>query len=329
MAKRFKQKNTRAGGKGLQSALARHTASTAKAKAVKTAEEHSKTVAEKINSKSKQHHKPQNFDYIPFSPEDKVMLIGEGDFSFALSVVTKGYVKPENLMATSYDSLESVKAKYPTEGEANVLKLEELGVKVFHEIDAQNLIQSFKLVKNFAKNKNKNRELLGGIDQFDLILFNFPHSGRGIKDMQRNIKYHQELLVNFFRSCGDFFKLLDSNRAMLAQRCTTSFGEDSIGGYAIGLKKNQRIPNKIGVTLFNGEPYDSWNTKRLARETINYKVHRSGAFLWRLFPGYNHRRTNSMKETTKPAAEREARIYVFEQYVEPENKKQKDSDDDE
>ena len=31
-----------------------------------------------------------------------------------------------------------------------------------------------------------------------------------------------------------------------------------------------------------------------------------------MFPEYHHRRTTSMKDTTKPANERDARMYIFE-----------------
>jgi len=84
--------------------------------------------------------------------------------------------------------------------------------------------------------------------------------------------------------------------------------------------------------LFEGEPYNSWNIKILGRSE-NYKVERSGKFGWQLFPDYHHRRTNSVRDTTKPAAERDARIYIFEQFTkkEEDEKKKKaansDSDD--
>jgi len=45
-----------------------------------------------------------------------------------------------------------------------------------------------------------------------------------------------------------------------------------------------------------------------------------------MFPEYHHRRTNSTKDTTKPASERDARIYIFEEWI---NNNKDDEDKDE
>ncbi|KAK2777547.1 hypothetical protein FQN52_003047 [Onygenales sp. PD_12] len=48
---------------------------------------------------------------IPFQRGDRVLLVGEGDFSFALSLATHHGCR--NLLATSYDSEETLYQKYP------------------------------------------------------------------------------------------------------------------------------------------------------------------------------------------------------------------------
>ncbi|PGH05959.1 hypothetical protein AJ79_06648 [Helicocarpus griseus UAMH5409] len=48
---------------------------------------------------------------IPFQRGDRVLLVGEGDFSFALSLATHHGCK--NLLATSYDSEQTLYEKYP------------------------------------------------------------------------------------------------------------------------------------------------------------------------------------------------------------------------
>ncbi|QPG72915.1 hypothetical protein FOA43_000218 [Brettanomyces nanus] len=230
---------------------------------------------------------------IPFDEKEKIILIGEGDFSYAVSIVEEGYIKPENLIATSFDTLEELKQKYPEVAEANLKKLNELMVKkVVHGVDGTKLIKTLKLSWN-PKKLDRNRNAMNGL-KINLVLFNFPHVGRGIKDMDRNIKANQEMLVSFFTNCKELFELLAQNRSQ--------------GGE----KGNNEDLDKIAVTLFDGEPYNSWQIKQLIRNTIGYKVRRSGTFDWKAYKEYHHRKTAGMHDTTKVAKERAARTYLFE-----------------
>ncbi|GME70393.1 unnamed protein product [Ambrosiozyma monospora] len=226
----------------------------------------------------KQHVMATQRPFIPFGQHEHVLLVGEGDFSFALSIINSGYISPEFLITTSFDSLNELIAKY-SNVEENLEQLKAKGVKIFHDIDATELIQSFKLTKTFKKNKCKNKTVLG-TDTIDLILFNFPHSGRGIKDQERNIKTHQLLLTNFFNSSFELFKLLKSNRNYLVNRSVSESTASATGYFDSSNNinttnsKSNNIENgteKIAVTLFKGEPYDSWQVKKLARDSINYK----------------------------------------------------------
>ncbi|KAK2882593.1 hypothetical protein FQN49_000205 [Arthroderma sp. PD_2] len=61
---------------------------------------------------AKQQQQQQNKPQIPFLPSDRILLIGEGDFSFALSLATHHKCR-KRLMATSYDSEEKILEKYP------------------------------------------------------------------------------------------------------------------------------------------------------------------------------------------------------------------------
>ncbi|DAA75443.1 TPA_exp: Uncharacterized protein A8136_1840 [Trichophyton benhamiae CBS 112371] len=60
----------------------------------------------------KQQQQKQNQPQIPFRPSDRVLLIGEGDFSFALSLATHHKCR-KRLMATCYDSEAKLIEKYP------------------------------------------------------------------------------------------------------------------------------------------------------------------------------------------------------------------------
>ncbi|KAE8148220.1 hypothetical protein BDV25DRAFT_20629 [Aspergillus avenaceus] len=59
-------------------------------------------------------HQRQN---IPFDKRDRILLIGEGDFSFARSLVVQHRCK--NILATCYDSKDDLYSKYP-QAESNV-----------------------------------------------------------------------------------------------------------------------------------------------------------------------------------------------------------------
>ncbi|KAF8339704.1 uncharacterized protein EI90DRAFT_3037511 [Cantharellus anzutake] len=126
---------------------------------------------------------------IPYSAGDRILMIGEGNFSFALALLTTETIKatPSLLVATSYDSQDECYTKYPDAQEI-VSKLRAFGATVLFGIDATKL--------------DNHEDLLG--KAFDRISFNFPHAGAGIKDQDRNILANQKLIVGFFQSCAPF-----------------------------------------------------------------------------------------------------------------------------
>lgn len=235
--------------------------------------------------------------FVPFDTENTVLLVGEGDFSFAVSVVKNNHILPSNLVATSYDRRDVATEKYTT-ATNNLEYLESRGVKVLFEIDATKLPQTLGL----SSKKNK-LTLFAANQKLNVILFNFPHTGKGIKDMDRNVRDHQKLVLQYFQSCNQLFPMVNERSL-----------DAAFSGYS---KANDE---RIVLSTFEGEPYLSWGIKAIARSE-EWKVQRSGRFDWDLFPEYHHRRTNSMKDTTKEASVRDARIYVFERRLEePVNK---------
>jgi 25S rRNA (uracil2634-N3)-methyltransferase len=92
--------------------------------------------------------------------------------------------------------------------------------------------------------------------------------GAGIKDQDRNIRVNQELLLAFFASAKSFLT-------------SREYG-DTVNG-------------EIHVSLKSGEPYDSWQVRKLAR-THSLECTRSMAFRTECYPGYTHRRTLGFKE---------------------------------
>ena len=176
---------------------------------------------------------------IPFDPEDRILLIGEGDFSFAKSIVE--HHGCYDVTATCLDSKDEVHDKYNPQAEQHIEYLEGEGQVVLYGVDATKL-ESVKALRK------------GGL--FRRIVFNFPHVGGKSTDVNRQVRFNQELLVKFFTSATP----------LLAPSGT------------------------IGVTLFEGEPYTLWNIRDLARHT-GLEVQKSFKFQPHAYPGYSHART--------------------------------------
>lgn len=74
---------------------------------------------------------------IPFSPEDAILLVGEGDLSFSRALLEHHYC--ENVTATVLEpSLEELTAKYPHVQE-NVDLIEAEGGKIVYGVDAKKM----------------------------------------------------------------------------------------------------------------------------------------------------------------------------------------------
>lgn len=201
-------------------------------------------------------------------PSRRVLLVGEGNFSFALALLRLRNQQPgvdrgelpsgANLTATGFDSESTVLQKYPDA--ADILReLDEAHVRVLHEVDATDIQRRVRIGSgkkgtgppDFAK-------------QFDRIIFNFPHVGKGIKDEARNVAENQALLIGFFRSAMPML----------------------------------RPGGEINITLKKGKPYDLWNLKGLgAKLTLgSMKYETALHFDVDAYPGYTHRRTIGFKE---------------------------------
>jgi 25S rRNA (uracil2634-N3)-methyltransferase len=108
-------------------------------------------------------------------PEEKILFIGEGNFSFALSLALM-INRADNFVCTSYDSEETCIAKYPESLEI-LQTLRDLEAELMFNIDCKNI--QFK-------------------QRFSKIIFNFPHVGLGIKDQLKNVITNQKMILAFF-----------------------------------------------------------------------------------------------------------------------------------
>ncbi|KAL2106983.1 hypothetical protein VUR80DRAFT_5882 [Thermomyces stellatus] len=221
-------------------------------------------------NKSQKSALPPQAPTIPFSPSDRILLIGEGDLSFAASLVNSHACSA--VTATVLEpSKDALLEKYPHAG-PHVSSIEEApGCKVLYKVDA---------TKMSAFTTGRGPDKKGAMDR---IIFNFPHVGGKSTDVNRQVRYNQELLVSFFR------------------RAEPSLAP---GG-------------TIVVTLFEGEPYTLWNIRDLGRH-CGFQLERSFRFQAGAYPGYAHARTLGVVISRKgnvgggwKGEERAARSYVF------------------
>ncbi|KAI1085653.1 hypothetical protein F5B20DRAFT_11498 [Whalleya microplaca] len=278
------QPQQRPGGKGSQKS---HKAAGPKDKPNGTPKA-TPSKSQKQKTPQAQHEEPT----IPFAPEDKILLVGDGDLSFAASLVEHHYCADVTATVLEKDHAELVE-KYPQAAE-NIAKIEAEDSKVLYNIDATKMAP-------FVDKKGK--DSAGAMDR---IIFNFPHVGGKSTDVNRQVRYNQELLVSFFK------------RALLSL---------APGGCVM-------------VTLFEGEPYTLWNIRDLARHS-GLQVQQSFRFQASAYPGYRHARTlgvvkNKQGETGGgwKGEDRAARSYVFVRKDEeargprPDSKKRPRADDD-
>ncbi|KAI1769525.1 hypothetical protein GGR53DRAFT_472857 [Hypoxylon sp. FL1150] len=221
-------------------------------------------------TRKKAHSQPKHDEpTIPFAPEDGILLIGDGDLSFAASLVEHHYCA--DVTATVLEAnLDELVEKYPQVPE-NIAKIEAEGSRVLYNIDATKMAP-------FVEKKGK--ESTGLMDR---IIFNFPHVGGKSTDVNRQVRYNQELLVSFF------------------QRAIPSL---TPGGTII-------------VTLFEGEPYTLWNIRDLGRHS-GLQVESSFKFQASAYPGYHHARTLGVVKNKNGESgggwkgeNRAARSYIF------------------
>lgn len=100
-------------------------------------------------------YKSTTFDFVEQVAKGTVLLVGEGNLSFALSLTQKQRIKPANMIATTFEKEDDLS----TEAEANAEKLKARGAFVQHGVN------SGKIAGIFAAR------------QFDTIIFQFPHTG--------------------------------------------------------------------------------------------------------------------------------------------------------
>lgn len=99
--------------------------------------------------------KSTKFDFVAEVSKGRALLVGEGNFSFALSLANDPKIAANRLIATTFED----KANLSEEATTNVEKIKATGVMILYGVDATKLSAVF------------------GSWLFDNIIFQFPHAG--------------------------------------------------------------------------------------------------------------------------------------------------------
>ncbi len=150
----------------LKAALSGHQARAKKKQDAKKAAQVAEQKGKKpSHNKGKSKALPQHALTVPFKPTDRILLVGEGNFSFAHALLydppsALEHLPASNVVATAYDSEQECFEKYP-EAVAIVQDIRNKGGEVLFEVDATKL-EKHPLLKS---------------QKFDKIVWNFPHAG--------------------------------------------------------------------------------------------------------------------------------------------------------
>ncbi|XP_041029105.1 heavy metal-associated isoprenylated plant protein 41-like [Juglans microcarpa x Juglans regia] len=173
-----------------------------------------------------------------YSSNHQILLVGEGDFSFSLSLA-RSFGSASNILASSLDSYDVVIKKYKA-AKSNLENLEKLGASLLHGVDATRM-------KYHTDLKMR---------KFNRIVFNFPHVGfYGKEDNEELIKMHRELVNGFFSNAKGMLRA--NGEIHVNHKTTAPFCKWNIPKLA---SKNSLV--LVGCVDFKKEDFPGYNNKR-------------------------------------------------------------------
>ncbi|WFD07924.1 25S rRNA (uracil(2634)-N(3))-methyltransferase [Malassezia vespertilionis] len=217
---------------------------------------------------------PKRRHVLPFAQDDSILLVGEGNFSFALSLLRMPHLHPPHqILATSYDTEDEVCKKYP---DAPAILAEIRALAGGHAdsilafgVDA-GALQKCELVTGKAHTDPR---------RWSKVWFGFPHVGAGHKDEHRNVLANQVLILRFLVSVAPY--LTRGPLPTYASRTTRKINSESDSDddenpadaeqETVPLASRYQLftpPVRQGsvlITLRNAVPYTLWNVPMLAK----------------------------------------------------------------
>ncbi|XP_073061766.1 uncharacterized protein At4g26485-like [Primulina eburnea] len=190
-----------------------------------------------------------------YSNRHDILLVGEGDFSFAASLA-RAFGHASNIIATSLDTKEELAVKHPTAAQ-NLETLENMGCTVIHGVDASTMCEQPRL---------KNR-------LFDRIVFNFPHAGFDYREHHIiQIELHQDVVRGFLRNAAMMLKIRENGEVHVTHKTSYPFSEWEI----------EKLGKQAGLEFIEAAEFRLWDypeylNRRGGNGTFN-KFHSNGTF---------------------------------------------------
>ena len=200
--------------------------------------------------------------------KQRILLLGDGDFSFAASLSRLGFC---NLIATSLEDYKSV-IKMHYNSKYNIQLIKRMKNKVFHNVDITKIDQH----KHFKSLEDESK--------FDVIIFNFPHTGIANYEYKKSIPSNQQLLRSIFEQSAD---LLTEN-------------------------------GELHVTLKSEPIYNSWDIQKQCKDAdTSFALKNRIQFEAEKYFGYQHKATTSYKQSV---GSNQSYIWIFGKYLDGETK---------
>ncbi|PIN09465.1 hypothetical protein CDL12_17954 [Handroanthus impetiginosus] len=172
-----------------------------------------------------------------YSSNHRILLVGEGDFSFS-TCLAETFGSASNMIATSLDSPAFLVRNYQ-KALSNIMELTIRKCKVLHEVDATDMA---------------NHEFLRGI-KFDRIIYNFPHAGF-FKKLSRDdqLLLHRKLVSLFLKNAKE---MLGKNGQIHITHKTNGFHKE---WHVESIARRHKL-RLIEAVQFCKDDYPGYNTK--------------------------------------------------------------------
>ena len=128
-----------------------------------------------------------------YKPHHRVLTLGDGDFSFSLSIAKNVKFTTGCLVATSHESKEQLLTTYNAVGIKDILKqLEMRSITTLHDVDAMDISSTKGIEKRY----------------YDAVVWNFPcvRAENGADGQSSEIEINKLLLSNFFLNVQDYLR---------------------------------------------------------------------------------------------------------------------------